>query len=125
MDKSQSIHSFWSGFGLPAYDENSVPTGENSPTMPYITYSVSTDSIGNVVQLSGSLWYRSTSWADISKKADEISEYLGTGGKVISIDNGYMWVVSGHPFAQRMSDSNDELIRRIYVNLQAEFITAY
>lgn len=124
MDKAQSIHSFWSGFGLPAYDENTVPTGKNAPNMPYITYPVTTDSLGSVVQLSGSLWYRSTSWAEISKKADEISEYIGVGGKVLKLDSGYVWIVRGQPFAQRMSDNSDEMVRRIYINLQAEFLTA-
>lgn len=124
MDKAQSIHSFWSGFGLSAYDENTVPTGKDAPNMPYVTYSVTTDSLGSVVQLSGSLWYRSTSWAEISKKADEISEYIGVGGKVLKLDSGYVWVVRGQPFAQRMSDDSDETVRRIYINLQAEFLTA-
>lgn len=124
MDKAQSIHSFWSGFGLSAYDENTVPTGKNAPNMPYVTYSVTTDSLGSVVQLSGSLWYKSTSWAEISKKADEISEYIGVGGKVLKLDSGYVWVVRGQPFAQRMSDGNDETVRRVYINLQAEFLTA-
>lgn len=124
MDKAQSIYSFWSSFGLPAYDENTVPTGSDAPETPYITYSVSTDSLGNVVQLSGSLWYRSTSWAEVSKKADEISEYIGVGGKVLKLDSGYVWVVRGQPFAQRMSDGSDEMVRRVYINLQAEFLTA-
>lgn len=123
MDKAQSIHSFWSSFGIPAYDENTVPTGEGAPSTPYITYSVTTDSMGNVVQLNGSLWYKSTSWAEISKKADEISKYIGAGGKIIELDHGYVWIVRGTPFSQRMSDDNDS-IRRIYVNLQAEFLTA-
>lgn len=124
MDKAQSIHSFWSGFGLSAYDENTVPTGKNAPNMPYVTYSVITDSLGSVVQLSGSLWYKSTSWAEVSKKADEISEYIGVGGKVLKLDSGYVWVVRGQPFAQRMSDGSDEMVRRVYINLQAEFLTA-
>lgn len=125
MDKAQSIHSFWSSFGLTAYDENTVPTGDEAPSTPYITYSVVTDSMGNVVQLNGSLWYRSTSWADISKKADEIAEYIGTGGKVLKLDSGYLWITKGNPFSQRMSDSNDDMVRRVYINLQAEFLTAY
>lgn len=31
----------------------------------------------------------------------------------------------GSPFAQRMSDPNDDMIRRIYINITAEFLTAY
>ena len=122
MDKAQALHNFWSGFGLPAYDENSVP---EDAAMPRITYSVSTDSIDNVLLLSGSLWYHSTSWEDISKKAEEIAQALVTmNPPAIEIDNGRLYLYKGAPFAQRMEDPDDS-IRRIYLNLEAEFLTAY
>ena len=121
MDKAQAIHKFWSGFGLTAYDENSVPL--NAP-LPYITYGVATGAIGDMVALSGSIWYRSTSWQAISQKADEIAEAIGYGYAIEKVDGGYMWITRGTPFAQRMGDE-DASIRRIYINLSAEFLTAY
>ena len=122
MDKAQALHNFWSGFNLPAYDENFVP--EDAP-MPRITYSVSTDSIDNMILLSASRWYRSTSWEDISKKAEEISEAIvKMNPPAIEIENGRLYLYKGSPFAQRMSDPDDS-IRRIYINLGAEFLTAY
>lgn len=120
MDKAQAVHSFWSSFGLPAYDQNSVPDGAE---LPYITYSTATDSLDYVVLLTGSIWYRSTSWAEASQKAEQISEYLGIGGKVIPLNRGYLWVYRGTPFAQRMGDDTDALIKRIYFNVSAEFLT--
>ena len=120
MTKDEAIYSFYSGFSLPAYDENTVPEGS---ALPYITYSVSTDSIGNMVILSASLWYRSTSWAAIQDKADEIAADLGYGGKIIKIDNGYLWLIKGSPFAQRMSEPSDKMVRRIIININAEFLT--
>lgn len=105
---------------MKAYDENTV--AENA-TFPRITYSVSTDSIGNLVILSASLWYNTRSWEDISKKADEIAADLGYGGKIIKIDNGYLWLVKGSPFAQRMSEPSDKMVRRIIININAEFLT--
>lgn len=120
MTKDEAIYSFYSGFGLPAYDENTVPEGS---ALPYITYSVSTDSIGNMVILSASLWYRSTSWGAIQDKADEIAAAIGYGGKIIKIDNGYLWLVKGSPFAQRMSEPSDKMVRRIIININAEFLT--
>lgn len=125
MDKAQALHSFWSSFGLAAYDESSVPTGDDVPSFPYITYSVSTDNFGNDVGLSGSLWYRSTSWAAISQKAEEIEKALYDMTSPIKIDGGFLWLKRGSPFAQRMSDPNDDMIRRIYINITAEFLTAY
>lgn len=127
MDKAQAIHRFWSGFGLEAYDENTVPEKALNDLMnedvPYITYSVATDSIGNVVNLSGILWYHSSSWAGISKKAEQIADYLGLGGKMSPIDGGYLWLVRGTPFSQRMPEPEDDTVRKIYINIQAEFLT--
>ncbi len=120
MDKAQAITSFWNGFNLPAYDENSVP---EDAKMPYITYSVSTGALEDNVSLTGSLWWYSNSWADISRKADEISSYLTIGGKVIALDHGYLWLKRGSPFANRMEDINTA-VKRIVINLNAEFLTS-
>lgn len=125
MDKTQAIYYFWSQFGLPAYDENSVPTGDDSPDLPYITYSVSLGSVGSAVPLTGSLWYDSYTWRDISAKADEIAAYLGRGGVIIPCDGGAVWLAQGEPFSQHMSDDNKSSVKRIYMNLQAEFLSEY
>lgn len=123
MNKEQAIQKLWSSFGIPAYDEQTVP---DNAKMPYITYQVSTDSIDQIVNLSASIWYRSSSWKDVSNKCDEIARYLAEQGFAkIELDNGYVWFVKGTPFAQRMSDPEDDMIRRIYLNVQAEFLTAY
>ncbi len=119
MNKEQAIHDFWKSFGLPAYDESDVPDGAE---LPYITYSVATSSLGNVVSMTASLWYYSNSWKDITLKKDEISEAIGIGGKVIDIDNGYVWIQRGSAFAQRVSDPNRE-IRRYYLQTEVEFLT--
>lgn len=120
MDKSQAIHNFWSSFGLNAYDEQAVP---DDATYPYITYTVIFDSIDYIVNLTGSLWYRSTSWAEASLKAHEISEYIGIGGVVLPIDNGYVWITRGNPFAQRLGDDTDNQVKRIYFNINCEYLT--
>lgn len=122
MDKAQAIHEFWSSFDLPAYDESSVP---DDARMPYITYNVATDSLDSILPLHGSLWYRSTAWDEITQKSEEIAEMLGSKGYLIKkLDDGYVWMQKGKPFAQRMTDE-DEQVRRIYVNVTAEFLTAY
>ena len=123
MDKEQAIQDFWSGFGIPAYDENTVPDGEQ---MPYITYNVSTGALGDALILSASVWYHSTSWQDVTQKVHEIAEYIGQGGhRIKAIDGGYLFITQGTPFAQRMADPTDAMIRRIYINTNAEFFTAF
>ena len=122
MNKAQAIDKFWNSFELQAYDENSVP--DKTP-FPYISYGVVTDSFDAPVNLYGSIWYRDTSWADISRKSDEIARKLYEGKPyLIKLDTGYLWIAQGQPFARRMGDPSDDLIKRIYINLQAEFLTA-
>ena len=116
MDKWQAIQRFWEGFDIPAYDQNSVP---DYAVPPYITYEAKVADFEKALPLSASIWYRGTSWRDISRKADEISRSLK---QIIELDSGYLFLTRGSPFAQRMSDPN-ETIKRIYINLMAEFYT--
>lgn len=123
MDKFQAIHSFWSSFGLPAFDEGTVPTGNAKPAMPYITYDVVFSGFGTPVAMSASIWHYSSSWMQITAKFSEIEAFIGRGGKILPCDGGAIWIKPGSPFAQRMSDPND-MIRRILINIEAEFLTA-
>lgn len=125
MDKAQALHIFWSSFGLPAYDEASVPSGDDTPQFPYITYTVATDALDGSLPLVASLWYKSTSWRDITLKSEEIALRIETMEKPIPIDTGYLWIVRGTPFAQRMAEPDDNTIRRILLNIVAEFLTPY
>lgn len=124
MTKAAAIYQFWAGFGLPAYEENAVPTGIGAPSFPYITYQLITDDFGNDVLMTASAWYRDSSWVSANAKAEEVGVAIGRGGKIISCDNGAIWIKKGSPFAQRMGDESDTLIKRIYFNISAEFLTA-
>lgn len=120
-DKWQAIQQFWEGFGLPAYDESYVP--DDTP-VKYITYMVYTDSLDNPVSLNASIWDESKSWEFVSKKADEIAEYIvNMYPPSIKLDEGRLYLAKGSPFAQRIADE-DERIKRIYLSVEAEFLTA-
>ena len=119
MNKEQALHSFWSGFGVPAYDENTVP---EDAALPRITYEVSVDSFGGQVSLSASIWDRSTSWISVTEVADAVTQALSFGGRSIPYEGGLLWLKKGTPFAQRMGDTDDS-IRRIYLNVEAEFLS--
>ena len=121
MTKAASIYQFWSGFGMMAYEENTVPT---DAAFPYITYQLVTDSFDREIPLTASLWYRSESWTGINAKTEEISQKISRGGKVIPCDGGAIWLKRGQPFAQSMGDESDNLIKRKYLNITAEFMTA-
>lgn len=118
-DKWQIQQKFWESFGIPAYDEDSVP---DDAVMPYITYHAAIGNLEQVVNLYASIWYLDSGWGAISRKAAEIGEALSNFGYTsYPIDGGYVWLTRGTPFAQRMTDE-DENIRRMYINVQAEFL---
>ena len=121
MTKAAAIYQFWNSFGVTAYEENTVP---GDATFPYITYQLVTDSFDREIPLTASLWYRSESWTDINSKTEEISQKISRGGKIIPCDGGAIWLKRGQPFAQNMRDESDDLIKRKYLNITAEFITA-
>ena len=121
MTKAAAIYQFWSGFGLTAYEENTVPT---DAAFPYITYQLVTDNFDREIPLTASLWYRSESWAAINEKTEEVSREISRGGKIIPCDGGAIWFKRGQPFAQNMGDESDNLIKRKYLNIAVEFMTA-
>lgn len=129
MTKAAAIYKFWNSFGIKAYEENTVIDADEGgnpvePTFPYITYQLVTDSFDREVAATASLWYRGESWTDINAKTEEISQKISRGGKIISCDGGAIWLKRGQPFAQSMDDESDDLIKRKYLNITAEFMTA-
>ena len=129
MTKASAIHQFWNSFGIKAYEENVVyDIDENGkevePKFPYITYQLVTDSLDNDVQMAVSLWHRGSSWVEANAKTEEISQTIGRGGVFLDCDGGSIWLKRGTPVAQNMGDESDNLIKRKYLNITAEFFTA-
>lgn len=122
-EKERALHEFWNSFEVVAYEESSVP---DDADYPRITYNVATDSLGGVVSLHADLWFRSSSWVAITELSDMIAKRIKKNGHVVLplASGGYIYLVGGTPFAQRIDDT-DDTIKRIYINLQAEFLTAY
>jgi hypothetical protein len=122
MTKAAAIYQFWAGFGLTAYEENSVPTGDGAPEFPYITYELITSSDLDRMQASASLWYRGTSWLAANAKAEEISAVIA-GGSVIPCDGGAIIVRKATPFAQNMGDDTDNMIKRKVLSIEYLYAT--
>ena len=122
MTKAAAIYQFWNSFGIKAYEENTVP---EDAEFDYLTYQLVTDSFDREVAAAASLWYRSESWTAINAKTEEISAHIGLGGKIIKCDGGRIWIKRGRPFAQNMGDESDDLIKRKYINVVYEFMTAH
>lgn len=121
MDKQQAYYSLWTRFGVSAYDENRVP---EEAELPYITYQVLLGDLDEPIYPVATLWKRDTSWTWLDAKLSEISRYI-TEMSPIPLDEGYMNVTKGTPFAGRTSDPNDKTIIGYRLNLGIEFLTQY
>lgn len=124
MDKEQAYHKFWSSFGIPAYDENTVinPNTGGLPEPPYLTYDVIIGGIGDECYSNVTLWYRGSSWAGVTEKAHEIERFFGFGERTIDFDNGKTRIWLGSPKYQRGKESEDPTIRMIEMNIITENI---
>lgn len=125
MDKFEAQHGFWSSFGVPAFEENSVPdrdTLREWDITDYITYTKVNGVFGSVVQVNPSIWTRSTTWDRADALQLAIQNRLENGGERISYDGGMIWATAddGGSFAQSMGDPDDDQIKRyrLAVNLQ-------
>lgn len=134
MNKQQAYNEFWSGFGLLAWEENSMPddkviddlirAGVAESKYPYIAYQVLVDDMGHPVYPTASIYDKSTSWKRIDEVANMISEHIQTMN-TIKLDDGRMFITKGSPFAQHQLESEDLNIRRIILNIGVEFFTEY
>ena len=133
MNKQQAYSAFWKGFGVLAFEENSVPTddvieemikGTNLKKFPYITYQVITGDLGDHVYPTASIYDRSSSWEKSDLLSNMISERIQKMN-TIKLDNGRMFITKGTPFSQHMDEEGDKSIRRIVLNLGIEFFTEY
>lgn len=121
MNKIQALNQFWNSFregeNWKAYDASNVP--EDIPDK-HITYDVSSDFFGYSVAQTVSLWDKSTSWESITLKEMEIANYISRGGAVIPYEGGAMWIKRANPWAQRLSDNEQN--KRLVLNIEIEFI---
>lgn len=124
MTKLQALYQFFSGFGIPAYEENAFYASDIAPEFPYITYNVSLGAFQEgELSLNPSVWYRSTSWKEPEEKASEISKEIGYGGKLIPCEDGFLWIKRGNPFCTAMGDDSDKFLKRMYLNVTVEYLT--
>lgn len=120
MTKAAVLQDFFSGF-LPAYAFSSVP---EDVLFPYLTYDLVLDAwTGGEVGLTVNLWYYTDSEAIPNAKAQEISEAIGYGGKILPCDGGFIWLKRGSPWCQSLRDDTDPGIKRRYLNVTAEYLT--
>lgn len=113
INTARALKQFYSGFGLPAYTETTVP---DDVQLPYITYSLTeTEPLESGTHYAR-VWYKATSNAALLAKADEIKSAIGNGVR-IDCDGGYVVIRPQTPFIQLMVDEEPEN-RCAYLNMQ-------
>lgn len=121
MTKAAALHQFFSSFGMTAYTATSVP---DDAVLPYLTYELSTSAWqGGEVGLTVNLWFYTESEAVPNAKAQELSQAIGLGGKILPCDGGYIWLKRGSPWCQSLKDETSPTIKRRYLNVTAEYLT--
>ena len=120
MDRYEAQYAFWSSFGVPAYEENTVPD-EDDITFPYITYEAVSSPWEGDALISASIWTRSTSWLQADTLADAVETALKDGGQILHYDGGIIWMTAESPFAQNMGDPEDDRIRRKLLSCTLHF----
>lgn len=125
MTKLQALKAFISGFGLTAYEENSIYYAKSEIQLPYITYNIQFDNYrGGGKPINVTAWYRTETPKPLEEIQTAIAERLGINGTIIPCDGGYIWVKRGVPFAQFLDDPADKLVKRVIINLMVEYNTA-
>lgn len=121
MTKAAAMYKFFSGFGITAYAATAVP---EDAVFPYLTYELVVDAWeSGEVSVPVNLWYYTESEAVPNAKAQEISEAIGHGGKLLTCDGGRIWLKRGSPWCQSLRDDTSANIKRRYINVIAEYLT--
>ena len=126
MKKWEALYTFFSSFNIPAFEENSVPTGADKPNYPYIVYEVSQGGCNadNDVALSFSIIDKSDSFVPSYQLLDTMAETIGDG-KIYELDNGYMKILQGTPWGQTQREPNDNTVRRLYSIIMVTYYTSH
>ena len=128
MDKGQALQVFWESFGIPAIDEQSSYDQATLDKLGigrrYITYEVGSGNLTSNQMLSGSLWYRETTWENITRKADQIASFVGYGGRTYKIDGGYLKIMLPQGQIYRRVLDPDTSYRHIIFNIEVAYLTS-
>ena len=107
---AEALYTFVSSFGLPAYTVESVP---EEVEVPYLTYPLKEPEWNQKTSFYIQGWYRATSNAELTAKADEILQAIGTG-ITIKTASGYLVIYPDTPLVQLMVDGD---FRSFYISL--------
>ena len=107
---AEALYQFVSGFELPAYTLQTVP---EEVTAPYLVYPLVEPRWNEKATWYIQGWYRTTSNAALTAKADEIIKEIGEG-ITLQTTSGYLVIYPETPLVQMQVDGD---YRSFYINL--------
>lgn len=113
---AKALQAFYSGFGVPAYSESSVP---DDAELPYITYTVPQSAVFSGVTHQARVWYATDPGApsnvQVNAKADEILQAVGQGVR-LAAGRGDICIYPASMLAQ--NQPADAKTRIVYLNFE-------
>lgn len=116
---AKALAAFYGGFGVPAYEEYSVP---DDAQLPYITYTVPQSEVFSSATHQARVWYATDKGApsnvQVNAKADEVLAAIGRGVK-LPAGQGYVIIYPGTGTLAQNQPSDDGT-RIVYLNLEID-----
>lgn len=126
LTKIEAIYQFFAGFGVPAFEQNSVPDGKDRPAYPYITYELRPDRFGDYdTSVMFSVWDDNNSIERVVSISDSIARSLGRIGKVLKCDGGYVLMIADTPFCDIRAEESARTIKRALCSVKMRYYTNY
>ena len=111
ISTASALYAFYSNFGLPAYEVNTVP---DDVTLPYITYLYNEPQYQYNATHYAQIFMRTNSNTALLEKAGDIVSAIGEG---VVLDSGVV-IRPSTPLVQIMHDASNPDIRIAYISLQ-------
>ena len=124
MKKDRALHAWFKNFtdrnDLGVYVNTSVPDGA---VLPYMTYTYTTGSMGDLpVSSTVNMWFKTSSEAIPNDAAEKFRKYVEANDR-IECDEGCIFVYPGQPWCISQNDSTDKTVKLRYINLTMDFCT--
>lgn len=111
---SATLYAFYSGFGVPAYTEDAVPSDVKEP---YITYTLTCPDWRETVTHQARVWTRSESNAQLMELTGKVLGEVSGGLSLPAVGaDGCVTLDPGTPFVQ-MQPIDDPMIKVAYINM--------
>lgn len=120
MSKDKALQAWFTAFGMAAYPSTSVP---DDTVFPWLTYEYITGSFGDSdVPIAVNMWFWTESESIPNQKAEELRKYI-LEHDLIECDEGLIWVKTGVPWCQSLTDETSPTVKRRYMNVTLEYLT--